>query len=118
MGLHHKLAHVLGGRFDLPHAETHTVLLPHVLAYNASAAPEAMTRIARALGLPNAPAGLWDLAVNANAPIRLADLGLLRSDLPVAAQAATEQAYPNPREVTVEGVLALLEAAYEGRRPG
>jgi len=50
MGLHHKLCHTLGGTFGLPHAETHTVILPHAMAYNAAAAPEAMRRIAQALG--------------------------------------------------------------------
>ena len=50
MGLHHKLCHTLGGSFNLPHAETHTIVLPHALAYNAQAAPEAMQRIRRALG--------------------------------------------------------------------
>ena len=38
MGLHHKLCHTLGGSFNLPHAETHTIVLPHALAYNAAAA--------------------------------------------------------------------------------
>ena len=39
MGLHHKLCHTLGGSFNLPHAEVHTVVLPHALAYNAAARP-------------------------------------------------------------------------------
>ena len=51
MALHHKLCHTIGGTFDLPHAETHTIILPHATAYNAPAAPEAMARIARALGV-------------------------------------------------------------------
>ena len=38
-GLHHKLCHVLGGTFDLPHARTHAVVLPHVLAFNAPVRP-------------------------------------------------------------------------------
>ncbi len=41
MALHHKLCHTLGGSFNLPHAETHTIVLPHALAYNAAAAPQA-----------------------------------------------------------------------------
>ena len=51
MALHHKLCHTLGGSFNLPHAETHTVILPHALAYNAPAVPDAMARIATALGV-------------------------------------------------------------------
>ena len=62
MALHHKLCHTLGGTFDLPHAETHAVILPHAIAYNASAEPEAMARIARALGADDAADGLFDLA--------------------------------------------------------
>ncbi len=58
MGLHHKLCHTLGGSFNLPHAETHTVMLPHALAYNAAAAPEAMARIAKALGVASGSAAL------------------------------------------------------------
>ena len=56
MALHHKLCHTLGGSFNLPHAETHTVILPHALAYNAPAAPDAMARIATALGVRDAGA--------------------------------------------------------------
>ena len=67
--LHHKLCHTLGGTFNLPHAETHTVVLPHALAYNAPAAPEAMARIARALGAPTPPQGLFDLASALGAPV-------------------------------------------------
>ena len=61
MALHHKLCHVLGGAFDLPHAETHTVILPHALAYNAPAAPEAAARIAAAMGVEDGARGLYDL---------------------------------------------------------
>ena len=68
MALHHKLCHVLGGSFDLPHAETHTVVLPHAVAYNAPAAPEAMARVARALGAEEAAQGLYDLAGRLGAP--------------------------------------------------
>ena len=49
IGLHHKLCHTLGGTFDLPHADVHTVILPHAAAYNAAAAPEAMALVAAAL---------------------------------------------------------------------
>jgi maleylacetate reductase len=64
MSLHHKLCHTLGGSYNLPHAETHTVVLPHALAYNASAAPDAMARIARALGKENAARGMFELATS------------------------------------------------------
>ena len=117
MGLHHKLCHVLGGTFDLPHAETHTLILPHAAAYNRQAAPAAMARVARALGAADAPAALFDLARALGVEMRLAAFGLGAADLDRAAELAVESPYPNPAPVTREGVRALLQDAYEGRRP-
>ncbi len=97
MALHHKLCHVLGGTFNLPHAETHTVILPHATAYNASAAPEAMKRIARALGAKSAAGGLYDLARKLNAPTSLKQLGMPEDGLDKAADMAVAAPYPNPR---------------------
>lgn len=123
-GLHHKLCHVLGGRFNLVHADAHSVILPHAVAFNAPALPAEMARLAEALGSPEGdPAGaLWDLAVASNVPSRLADLrgdeGLLRhEDLPGAAHAAAEEITVNPRPIDEAALLALLERAYEGARP-
>ena len=62
---------VLGGTFGLLHAETHTVILPHAAAYNASAAPAALDRVARALGASKAAGALFDLAAMNGAPISL-----------------------------------------------
>ncbi|MBK3580547.1 maleylacetate reductase [Streptomyces sp. MBT65] len=117
MGLHHKLCHVLGGTFGLPHAETHTVVLPYTLAYNAPAAPEAAAAVARALDAEEAPRALWNLARRLDAPRSLAELGLNEGDLATAAAQAVSQAYANPRPVTEDGVLTLLRAAYEGTPP-
>jgi len=117
MGLHHKLCHVLGGSFDLPHASTHTVMLPHVMAYNAPSVPDVMERIATALDAEDAATGVYDLVAAAGGPVALADLGLREADLDEVARLATERAYPNPREVTRVGVRRLLGEAFEGRRP-
>ena len=117
MALHHKLCHTLGGSFNLPHAETHTVVLPHAAAYNARAAETAMGRVARALAVESAPQGLWDLAKALGAPTSLAEIGMRREDLDRAAEVAVQSPYWNPREVTVEGVRGLLEDAFEGQRP-
>ena len=62
MALHHKLCHTLGGTFDLPHSETHTIVLPHALAYNAPAVPKAVDAVSRALGVKDAPRGIYELA--------------------------------------------------------
>jgi len=117
MGLHHKLCHTLGGSFNLPHAETHTIILPHALAYNARAAEGVMQRIARALGSETAAGGVWDLAKRLGAPIALRDLGLKSEDLDVAADLAMTNVYPNPRPLERSAIRLLLQHAYEGIRP-
>ncbi|MFL5732834.1 MAG: maleylacetate reductase [Chloroflexia bacterium] len=117
MGLHHKLCHTLGGTYNLPHADVHAVILPHVAHYNSTAAPEAMSRIAEALGAPDAPAGLYDLAQNLGTKTALKVLGMDPARLDEAADLATQNPYSNPAPVTREGVRALLEHAYHGHRP-
>ncbi|MFD9443081.1 maleylacetate reductase [Streptomyces sp. NPDC060006] len=117
MGLHHKLCHVLGGTFGLPHAETHTVVLPYALAYNAPAAPEAVRVLDRALDTDDAPHALWALAGRLGAPRSLASLGLAEADLALAAERVAGQAYANPREVTHAGALTVLKAAHAGEDP-
>ena len=115
MSLHHKLAHVLGGSFGLPHAETHAVLLPHTAGFNA-AATDRLDRIARLFG-PSLGGGLWDFARALGAPLRLADLGLCAADLDRAAAIATENRYANPRPFEAADIRQLLQAAWEGARP-
>jgi maleylacetate reductase len=116
MALHHKLAHVLGGSFGLPHAETHAVLLPHTTAFNGVAVPELLAPIAEVFGSP-AGAGLWDFAKRLGAPLRLAELGMSETDLDRAADLALKNAYWNPRPFSRDEMRNLLQAAYEGRRP-
>jgi maleylacetate reductase len=117
MALHHKLCHTLGGTFNLPHAQTHTIVLPHALAYNAPAAAQAMQRIAGALGGADAPQSVYDLAKANGAPVALKDLGMARSDLEKACDLAMQNRYPNPRPLEREPLMQLLTDAYEGRRP-
>jgi len=117
MGLHHKLCHTLGGSFNLPHAEVHTVILPHAAAYNAAAAPAAMARVARALGAEAAPGAIFDLAAALGAPTTLRSIGMREKDLDAAAELATSSPYPNPALVTRDGVRQLLDDAFYGRRP-
>ena len=117
MGLHHKLCHTLGGSFNLPHAETHTVLLPHALAYNAAAAPGAMARIARALQADEAPLALQRLACTHGAPTSLAAIGMKAGDLDRAAELATHTPYPNPRPLERAALRALLQRAFDGAEP-
>lgn len=117
MGLHHKLAHVLGGSFDLPHAETHAALLPYTAEYNAVAASDAMSVVARALGGTHAPAALYDLGRDLGTPASLAELGMKEADLDRAADLAIERPYANPTPVTREGILSILKKSFKGARP-
>lgn len=119
MALHHKLCHTLGGSFNLPHAETHTVVLPQVTHYNRDYAPQAMAALARALACPVAAVTgcLWDLAKDHGAPTSLAELGFKAEDLDRAVELATHNPYYNPRPVTRSGIRAVLENALAGRRP-
>lgn len=117
MSLHHKLCHVLGGSFGLPHAETHTVVLPHVLAYNTVAAPEAMAVLGRALRTDSPAQALFDLTRRLGATQSLAELGLGENDLDHAVALATRQPYANPRPVTRDGIHRLLRAALAGTPP-
>ena len=116
VALHHKLCHVLGG-FGLPHAETHSIVLPHALQYNHAAAPQAMQRISNAIHAQNPAQGLWDLENKLGIPMRLADIGMQEADIERAARIAVEAPYPNPRKVEYDAVRGLLRNAYEGRRP-
>ncbi len=117
MALHHKLCHVLGGTWNLPHSETHTIVLPHVVAYNYNAAFEAMRRIERAMDTSNAATGIFDLMMQLNAPVALKDIGMRHDDLERAASLVMQSPYYNPRHTTRESILHLLDNAFFGRRP-
>ncbi len=117
MSLHHKLCHVLGGSFNLPHAETHAILIPHVLRYNEAAAADALAPLAQFYGtdLGN---GLWDFARSIGAPTKLRDLGLQESDLDRVVAIACESSYPNPRDLEPGAMRAMLQRAFDGTPPG
>jgi maleylacetate reductase len=115
MGLHHKLCHVLGGTFGLPHASTHAVLLPYVARFNLEAAPVARERLARAFGAADPVRALFELGAASGVARNLASLGLAEEALTQAAELATAKPYPNPRTASAEDVRGILEAAYRGR---
>jgi alcohol dehydrogenase class IV len=117
MSIHHKLCHTLGGTFNLPHADVHTVILPHATAFNREAAPDAMRIVAGALGARDAAQGIYDLAVRLGAPTALKNIGMPQGGLDRAARLATENQYYNPRPIEYAGVRQLLEDAYQGTRP-
>jgi alcohol dehydrogenase class IV len=117
MGLHHKLCHTLGGTFDLPHAETHTIVLPHVLAYNAPAVPDAIARIGRAIAAADAAQGLYDLARRLNAKLALRDIGMPERGIDKAADLAVTNAYWNPRPLERNAIRDLIARAWSGEPP-
>jgi alcohol dehydrogenase class IV len=117
MALHHKVCHVLGGTFGLVHGDVNAVMLPHVVAYNAAGAPEAIARVASAVGVDDAAGGLFDLAVGAGAPASLVGLGMPADGLDQAAQRAVSETTFNPVPVDVPAVRAMLDDAWHGRRP-
>jgi maleylacetate reductase len=120
MGLHHKLAHVLGGRYQLPHAGVHSALLPQVAAFNAPAAPDAFSRAARALDVAGPEAvgpALFELANQLGAPTSLADLGLQSDAIEVVGKIVARGPVSNPRDFTEEDVCYLVRQAYMGTKP-
>jgi maleylacetate reductase len=117
MALHHKLCHALGGSFDLPHAETHAVILPHAIGFNASAVPGLLAPVTEVFGGAGPGHALHAFAERMGAPMRLSDLGLSEGDLDRAADIATRNAYWNPAPVDRDRIRALLEAAFHGHAP-
>jgi alcohol dehydrogenase class IV len=116
-GLHHKLAHVLGGVYRLPHGPVHSALLPYVAAFNAVAAPAALDRVAAALGATDAATGLYDLATTLGAPTSLAAVGLTADSVDDIVDTVVAADVVNPRPVEPAELRALLLAAHAGRRP-
>jgi alcohol dehydrogenase class IV len=117
MALHHKLCHTLGGAFNLPHAETHAIILPHAVAYNASADPQAMSQIARALGANDAAVGLFELAGAIGVRRSLRDVGMREEDIDHASDLAVTSPYWNPRPVERDAVRGLIARAWAGAAP-
>jgi alcohol dehydrogenase class IV len=114
-GLHHKICHVLGGTWDLPHAETHAVVLPHVVAFNTESAPAALEGVAAALGAEDALHGLLRLNRELQAPTSLRELGLPEGALQEAAALVAEVApRDNPRHVDARSAEQLLRGAWAG----
>lgn len=114
-GLHHRICHVLGGAYDLPHAQTHAIVLPYVLEYNAPAAPEAAERIADALGVDDAAGGLWTLNRTLGVPPGLRSVGLAEHQLADATERVLAKVPDdNPRAMDRDDVASLLHAAWQG----
>ncbi len=117
-GLHHKLCHVLGGRFDMPHAATHAALLPHVVGFNEPVLGKLAARMAIAVGAGRAATGVHDLAVRMGLTMELSELGMPESAINQVAAEVAASPPPNPRPVDEAALRSLLRAAWEGDGPG
>lgn len=117
MSLHHKLCHTLGGLFDLPHSETHTVVLPHATAYNFRDVPDELAPIAEALKVDNPGIGLFSFARKLGAPMSLRELGMEEEGIDLAADQAMANPYWNPRRLEHREIRKLIENAYFGHKP-
>lgn len=122
MGLHHKICHTLGGTFDLPHAPSHSAVLPYAVAANAEAAAPALAEVVAAFGnagreADHAAGAIWDLRHEIGAPEALAALGFTDDDVDAGAQTVVQSRPVNPRAVDHACVSAVLRAALQGARP-
>ncbi|KWX25655.1 Maleylacetate reductase [Mycolicibacterium wolinskyi] len=117
MGLHHKLCHILGGTFNLPHADTHTIVLPYVLAFNLVAAPQARAALARATGTETPAATIKKIADSLGAPPSLQSIGMPAAGIAEVVRQAVDAPYSNPRPVTAEQLTALITDAHIGTHP-
>ena len=109
-GLHHKLAHVLGG-YGLPHAETHAILLPHVARFNLAEAPEAHARLADALGSGDPADALLRMVQEFPIPHRLREVGFDAGKIDDAAAQVAALAIKAPRPVSADDTRGILKAA-------
>jgi maleylacetate reductase len=117
MALHHKLCHTLGGSFDTPHAETHAILLPHTVGFNATTVGDLLKPISDSLGGASPGKALHRFATRLEAPTKLKNLGLREVDLDRAAAIAVKNPYFNPRPFDQAAIRALLQDAWIGREP-
>jgi maleylacetate reductase len=114
MGLHHKLCHTLGGLFDLPHAETHAIVLPYALAYNAAEVSVAMTHLRRAMNTDDPVQGLLELERQCSIPLALRDIGMAHDGVSRAVTQVLANPYRNPRALDKQALSELLERAWAG----
>jgi maleylacetate reductase len=122
MGVHHKICHVLGGAYNLPHAPMHSAVLTYATSFNNDFAPAAMAAIVQAfteagMSVSSAADGVWQLATAIGAPVNLTSLGFDAASIDEAAQVIVDGKPTNPRPVDLDGIRALLLAASEGSPP-
>ncbi|KVD46828.1 maleylacetate reductase [Burkholderia sp. ABCPW 11] len=116
MGLHHEMCRVLGGLYDLPHAQIHAIVLPHVLEFNSRAAPTAMSRLSHALNASDSVGRILELQRACSVPVALRDIGMPREGIERAVEQLMANPCANPRSLGADAVTMLLERAWAGSR--
>lgn len=117
IGMHHKICHVIGGHYDIAHADSNSAVLPHVIAFNQAAIGKSGFDLATALGAKDAGSGVYALAKALEAPLSLQQLGVDKEKLPVMAAESAKHIQHNPRPFTEKDVLGILEKAWHGLPP-
>jgi alcohol dehydrogenase class IV len=117
IGLEHAVAQRVRQWFNLDHAQTHAVATPYAVGFNASAAPEAMARIKRALGAADAARGLYDLNVRIGLPTGFKGLGMRQQDIGKAIEVVAAAKITHPRPVSPADVENIITQAYAGEPP-
>ncbi len=117
MGLHHKLCHIIGGALGLPHAETHALILPHVISYNTTAAPQTIDQLSEITGSENPAEAIFERAVLLGVEMSLASFGVTETDIDHVSGLAVSNPYSNPAPLDLMAIRALLENALHGRKP-
>lgn len=116
MALHHRMCHVLGGTFGLPHAAAHTVMLPYSIEFNYGFAP-ALSALADLFDPDSLAAGLAAFSRRLGAPTNLGELGFRHEDIAQAARLALATPLNNPRAVNAADVERILAKALAGAVP-
>lgn len=116
-GLEHTIAQRVRQWFELDHAHTHAVATPYAIGFNADAAPDAMARIERALGVKNAARGLYDLNVRLGLPTGLKGLGLREEDIGKAVDVVATVSIDHPKPTSKADLFNIITQAYAGAPP-
>jgi maleylacetate reductase len=115
--IHHVIAQQVRQLFDLDHAQTHAVVLPYALAFNAPAIPAAMEALRRALKTDDPPGAIYELNKIMGLPTSLAAVGMPAERLADAVDVVMKVKGYNPRPYASANVIAILERALAGEPP-
>lgn len=114
--LHHKLCHTFGGTLGMPHSETHTIVLPHAIAYNSPKITDAMTKLAQVLPGSDGDAikGLNVLLTKLKVKRGLKEFGMKEEDIDKIAEIAISNPYWNPREIEEKPLRETIRRCWAG----